>query len=102
MSKKKIFNYCCFILAAIPLLGLFLAISTDYDDLLRLCIAPVTYICNYGRSPSGDGGLGVFIEIFITGPLEIILCIYCLFVIFNCLVDFLIKSIKKNKRSIKI
>ena len=101
MSKKKIFNYCCFILAAIPLLGLFLAISTDYDDLLRLCIAPVTYICNYGRSTLGDGGLGIFIEMFITGPLEIILCIYCLFVIFNCLVDFLIKSIEKIKRFIK-
>ena len=101
MSKKKIFNYSCFILAAIPLLGLFLAISTDYDDLLRLCIAPVTYICNYGRSTLGDGGLGVFVEMFITIPLEIILCIYCLFVIFNCLVDFLIKSIEKIKRSIK-
>lgn len=98
MSKKKIFNYSCFILAAIPLLGLFLAISTDYDDLLRLCIAPVTYICNYGRSTLGDGGLGIFIEMFITIPLEIILCIYCLF---YCLVVIIEKTIIKIKRFIK-
>jgi hypothetical protein len=94
MSKKKIFNYCCFILAVIPLLGMYLAFSSDYDELLRLCIAPVTYICNYGRSSLGDGGLGIFIEMFITIPLEIILCIYCLVVIIE-------KTIIKIKRFIK-
>ncbi len=98
MSKGIILHYSCFILAAIPLLGLFLAISTDFDDLLRLCIAPVTYICNYGRSSLGDGGLGIFIEMFITIPLEIILCIYCLF---YCLVVIIEKTIIKIKRFIK-
>lgn len=97
MSKKiffKYFNYCCFILAVIPLLGLFLVFTSEYDGLFRLCIAPVTYICNYGRSSLGDGGLGIFIETFITIPLEIILCIYCLVV-------FFIKSIIKIKKIIK-
>lgn len=95
MSKKKIFNYCCFILAVIPLLGMYLTFSSDYDELLRLCIAPVTYICNYGRSSLGDGGLGIFIEMFITIPLEIILCIYCLYNILYCLVVIIEKTIIK-------
>lgn len=76
MSNKDLFNYCCFILAAIPLLGV-LFVLFGFEDLLKFCLAPLSY----GSHCSGDGGLGVIFELMITIPLEIILCIYSLVVI---------------------
>jgi hypothetical protein len=89
MSKKKIFNYCCFILAVIPLLGMYLALFGS-DDLLKFCIAPTCY----GKHYSGDGGLAVVAEAMITIPLEIILCIYSLVVI--------IKKIIHKKKDVNV
>ena len=75
MSIKDLFNYCCLILAGIPLLGFLLYYFFGYKYLLGFCLAPTIDRSVYYY---GDGALGVVAEIMVTISIEICLCIYCL------------------------
>lgn len=94
MSIKDLFNYCCLILAGIPLLGFLLYYFFGYKELLGFCLAPTFY-----REPhigSGDGALGVVAEIMVTISIEICLCIYCLIAFRHKI--FNIEFYKRNKK----
>lgn len=98
MSIKDFFDRCCLVLAAIPILGFLLYYFFDYNDLLWFCLDPTFY-----REPhvgSGDGALGVVLELMvtisITIPIEICLCIYCLIAFRHKIFD--VEFYKRNKK----
>ncbi len=94
MSIKDFFDRCCLVLACIPLLGVVLFCLFGLKDLLGFCLAPTFY-----REPhvsSGDGALGVVVEIMVTISIEICLCIYCLIAFRHKI--FNIEFYKRNKK----
>ena len=94
MSIKDFFDRCCLVLTCIPLLGVVLFCLFGLKDLLGFCLAPTFY-----REPhvsSGDGALGVVVEIMVTISIEICLCIYCLIAFRHKI--FNIEFYKRNKK----